>query len=138
TLFDAADEIGGLLNLARRVPGKSEFDETVRYFGVRIRETGVTLRLGQRVEADQLAASDFEEIVIATGVNPRTPDIPGLDAGKARGTVVGYSEVLRGHVDVGRRAAIIGAGGIGFDVAEYLTVSPAPDPHDVLGFLEHW
>lgn len=154
TLFDAADEIGGQLNVARRVPGKSEFDETVRYFGVRLRETGVDVRLGRRVAADELANAGFDEIVIATGVVPRRPDIPGLD----HPSVVGYLDVLRagrreedakrpttGRADatapgasVGERVAILGAGGIGFDVAEFLTAGGEEDPEDIAGFLEHW
>ncbi|MGJ0202860.1 oxidoreductase [Leucobacter sp. gxy201] len=134
TLFDAAEEIGGLLNLARRVPGKSEFDETVRYFGVRLRETGVEVWLGQRVDAAHLAEAGFDEIVVATGVNPRRPAIPGLE----HTSVVGYADVLRGRVEAGERVAIIGAGGIGFDVAEYLTATGPEDPADIAGFLARW
>ncbi|WP_395293695.1 FAD-dependent oxidoreductase [Kitasatospora hibisci] len=118
TLFDAADTIGGQLNVARRIPGKEEFDETLRYFRTRLAESDVEQRLGAPVDAERLAAEGFDEIVLATGVTPRTPaDIPGIDHPK----VVGYLDVLRDGAPVGERVAILGAGGIGFDVAEYLT-----------------
>ena len=116
TLFEAADAIGGQFNLAKIIPGKEEFEETLRYFGERLRETGVTLRLGTRATADILAAGSFDEVLLATGVVPRDPQIPGQD----HPSVVSYLEVLNGSRTVGRRVAIIGAGGIGFDVAEFL------------------
>ena len=116
TLFEAADAIGGQFNLAKIIPGKEEFEETLRYFGERLRETGVTLRLGTRATADILAAGSFDEVLLATGVLPRDPQIPGQD----HPSVVSYLEVLNGSRSVGRRVAIIGAGGIGFDVAEFL------------------
>ena len=134
TLFEASERIGGQLNVALQVPGKSEFRETLRYFDVRIAETGVELRLGARVDADELAALGFDEIVLATGVRPRRPVIPGL----GHPSVVGYLDVLRDRVPVGERVAILGAGGIGFDVAEFLTAPDAEDPADVPGFLAHW
>ena len=143
TLFEAADRIGGQLNVALQVPGKSEFRETLRYFGVRIEETGVELRLGHRVAAEELAAHDFDEVVVATGVVPRRPEIPGLD----HPSVLGYLDVLREKAPVGDRVAILGAGGIGFDVAEYLTApaddpgwsdAAAQDPAALDAFLEHW
>ncbi|MEU0074166.1 NADPH-dependent 2,4-dienoyl-CoA reductase [Streptomyces sp. NPDC006332] len=115
TLYDAAGEIGGQLNVARRVPGKQEFDETIRYFRTQLEEHGVDVRLNTRVTADQVAG--YDEVVVATGVTPRTPDIPGVD----HPSVVGYLDVLRDRVPVGARVAVLGAGGIGFDVAEYLT-----------------
>lgn len=114
TLFDAADEIGGQFNLAKTIPGKEEFNETVRYFGQRIVDTGVNLRLSERVEASMLGG--FDEVVIATGVTPRVVDFPGSDHPK----VIGYLDVLQRRVEVGKKVAIIGAGGIGFDVAEFL------------------
>ena len=116
-LFEADAEIGGQFNLAKQVPGKEEFFETLRYFRRQIEITGVELRLGSRVSAKQLQAGCFDEIVLATGVTPRMPDIPGLD----HPSVVGYLPVLRGRVTVGDSVAIIGAGGIGFDVATFLT-----------------
>ncbi len=116
TLFESASMIGGQFNLAKIIPGKEEFEETLRYFGERLRETGVTLRLGARATADILAAGSFDEVLLATGVVPRDPQIPGQD----HPSVVSYLEVLNGSRTVGRRVAIIGAGGIGFDVAEFL------------------
>uniref|UniRef100_A0AC61U7Y6 NAD(P)/FAD-dependent oxidoreductase n=1 Tax=Janibacter limosus TaxID=53458 RepID=A0AC61U7Y6_9MICO len=119
TLFDGADDIGGQLDVARRVPGKEEFDETLRYFRHKLADTGVDVKLGARVEADDLTG--YDEVAIATGVTPRVPDLPGTD----HPTVVTYLDVLRGGVEVGRRVAILGAGGIGFDVAAFIT-----DPGD--------
>ena len=113
-LFDAASEVGGQFNLAKQIPGKEEFHETLRYFRNRIGETGVELRMGTRVEAAALAG--FDEIVVATGVTPRAVDFPGADHAK----VVGYLDVLQRRVVPGAKVAIIGAGGIGFDVAEFL------------------
>ncbi|MEY9848133.1 2,4-dienoyl-CoA reductase (NADPH2) [Streptacidiphilus sp. BW17] len=117
TLFDAADTVGGQLNLARQVPGKEEFNETLRYYRHQLDSHGVELRLGALVGADTLAEGGFDEIVVATGVSPRVPEIDGVD----HPSVVGYADVLRGDAQVGERVAILGAGGIGFDVAEYLT-----------------
>ncbi|MGQ4659998.1 oxidoreductase [Lysobacter sp. F6437] len=125
TLFDAASAIGGQFNLAKRIPGKEEFHETLRYFARRIEQTGVELRLDTR--ADAAALSGFDHIVLATGITPRVIDLPGADHPK----VVGYRDVLDGSVAVGAKVAIIGAGGIGFDVAEFLVhegPSPALDP----------
>jgi len=138
TLFEAADRLGGQLNVAMRVPGKSEFGETLRYFGGRLAETGVEVRLGHRITADELGAGGFDEIVLATGVHPRRPEIPGLE----HPTVVSYLDVLRDGATVGDRVAILGAGGIGFDVAEFLTSGledgAEEDPGDIAGFLAHW
>ena len=122
TLFDRADRIGGQLNLAKQVPGKEEFHGLVRWFAARIARAGVELRLGREVAVEDLRG--FDEVVVATGVIPRDPGIEG----QAR--ALGYVDVLNG-APVGRRVAVVGAGGIGFDVAEYLVhrgVSPALDP----------
>jgi len=133
TLFEAANQIGGQLNLALRVPGKSEFAETLRYYRRRIEITGVRLRLGTRATAAELRAGDFDELVIASGVLPRRPDIEGID----HPMVLGYGEVLRGAA-VGDSVAIIGAGGIGFDVAALLT-DPGDDAgRDLPAFMEAW
>ncbi|GAA3033944.1 NADPH-dependent 2,4-dienoyl-CoA reductase [Kitasatospora albolonga] len=121
TLYDADDKIGGQLNVARQVPGKQEFDETLRYYRHQLAERQVELRLGELASAEQLLAEGYDEVVLATGVTPRTPDIPGVD----HPSVLGYLDVLRGGAAVGERVAVIGAGGIGFDVAEYLTDSGA-------------
>ncbi len=114
TLFDQSAEIGGQFNMARRIPGKEEFSETLRYFRNLLEETGVELRLNETANADKLAG--FDELVVATGVHPRKPDFPGIDHVK----VLNYIDVLLKGAEVGRRVAIIGAGGIGFDVAEFL------------------
>ncbi|MFC5671687.1 FAD-dependent oxidoreductase [Streptomyces incanus] len=115
TLFDAASEIGGQLNVARKVPGKQEFDETLRYFRTRLAELAVDVRLDTRATADDVSGHD--EVVVATGVTPRLPDLPGVD----HPSVLGYLDVLRDGAPVGDRVAVLGAGGIGFDVAEFLT-----------------
>ncbi|PPT51677.1 NADPH-dependent 2,4-dienoyl-CoA reductase [Xanthomonas arboricola] len=125
TLFDAGDAIGGQFNVARRIPGKEEFNETLRYFGHRIDATGVQLRLNTRVEAADL--KDFDEIVLATGIEPRKVDFPGAD----HPMVVSYLDVVLGRHVAADKVAIIGAGGIGFDVGEFLVhtgPSPSLDP----------
>jgi 2,4-dienoyl-CoA reductase (NADPH2) len=132
TLFEAADRIGGQFDLARRIPGKEEFDETVRYFDDRLRRTGVDLQLRTRADASTLAG--FDHVVLATGVVPRTIALPGADHPK----VVGYQDVLRGSVAVGARVAIIGAGGIGFDVAEFLVQSGPSPTLDPPRWREEW
>jgi len=119
TLFEADSEIGGQFNLAKRIPGKEEFFETLRYFHRQIEITGVELRLNARVTPAELDAGGFDEIVLATGVTPRIPEIDGLD----HPSVLDYLEVIRGTKPVGESVAIIGAGGIGFDVATLLTQS---------------
>jgi 2,4-dienoyl-CoA reductase (NADPH2) len=117
TLFDAGDRIGGQFNMAKRIPGKEEFHETLRYFGRRIEQLPtLELRLNTRVDAQALVAGGFEEIVLATGVSPRDPRIPGQEHAK----VLSYIDVLLHRKPVGERVAVVGAGGIGFDVAEYL------------------
>jgi 2,4-dienoyl-CoA reductase (NADPH2) len=115
TLFDAAAEIGGQFNLARRIPGKDEFGETLRYYGRMLERLGVAVHLGRRAEVGDLVA--FDHVVLATGIVPRTPAIPGIDHPK----VAGYTDIVMGRRVAGSRVAIIGAGGIGFDVGEFLT-----------------
>jgi len=115
-LFEQAAEIGGQFNLAARVPGKEEFHETLRYFRCQLQITGVDVRLNQAADVDELLAGPFDEFVIATGVRPRVPQIEGLQ----RPEVLGYLDVLRDNAPVGGHVAVIGAGGIGFDVAEYI------------------
>lgn len=119
TLFDAADKIGGQLNIANQVPGKEEFFETIRYFAKMIELQGIELKLNTLVDKKMLLNSEFQEIVIATGIRPRVPQIEGIDHSK----VLSYIDVLREKKPVGKKVAIIGAGGIGFDVAEFLTHS---------------
>ncbi|MEV0487666.1 NADPH-dependent 2,4-dienoyl-CoA reductase [Streptomyces sp. NPDC050508] len=132
TLYDAAAEIGGQLNVARQVPGKQEFDETLRYFRTQLAEHGVDVRLNTPVTAADLG--DYAEVVVATGVTPRTPDIPGVD----HPSVVGYLDVLRDRVPVGDRVAILGAGGIGFDVAEFLTDGGDKASEDPATYFRAW
>ena len=122
TLFEAADRIGGQFNLASRIPGKEEFAQTLRYFGRRLEQAGVTLRLNQRATVDDLAG--FDVVLRASGITPRRPAIAGIDHPK----VVGYVDAIKGVKPVGRRVAVMGAGGIGFDVCELLT--HAADGHD--------
>lgn len=121
TLFEKSGRIGGQLNLARRVPGKEEFDLLVEWFTTMLSRKNIDLRLGE--EADTAILAGFDAVVVATGVRPRDPAIPQGDGAR----VHGYADVLSGRVTVGRTAAIVGAGGIGFDVAEYL-VQNAPSP----------
>jgi 2,4-dienoyl-CoA reductase (NADPH2) len=119
TLFDAADRIGGQFNIARRIPGKEEFAETLRYFDRRIDKAGVKLRLNQRVDAAMLIAGGFDHVVLATGITPRKPSINGIE----HPSVIGYLDLIAGRRIAGKAVAIIGAGGIGFDVGEFLTHS---------------
>ncbi|WP_437612174.1 FAD-dependent oxidoreductase [Erwinia sp. V71] len=132
TLFDAASDIGGQFNIARQIPGKEEFNETLRYFRRQLARHQVTLRLNQWVEAEQLSA--FDEVVLASGITPRTPEIAGID----HPCVLSYLEVIRDKKPVGRRVAIIGAGGIGFDTAEYLCASGETTSQDPQAFCRAW
>jgi len=136
TLFDAAAEIGGQFNMARRIPGKEEFSETLRYFNRRIQVTGVELKLDTRVAAEDLKG--FDEVLLATGVSARNPKIKGQEEGQARGQVLSYVDVLRHEKPVGRRVAIVGAGGIGFDVAEYLLEAGHSLTLDPAAWRRHW
>ncbi|WP_118179287.1 NADPH-dependent 2,4-dienoyl-CoA reductase [Paraburkholderia phosphatilytica] len=134
TLFDAADTIGGQFNLAMRIPGKEEFSETIRYFGSQLARHDVELRLGTRVDAALLDGGAYHDVIVATGIVPRRPRIDGIDGPN----VLSYVDVLRG-APVGRRVAVIGAGGIGFDVSEFLlhrAGDPLPQPRDV--WLDEW
>jgi len=132
TLFEADDHLGGQFNYAAQIPGKEEFHETLRYYTVALEDAGVTVVLGQRVGVEDLTG--FDEVVLATGVLPRIPDVPGID----HPSVVTYLDVLRDHVPVGATVAIMGAGGIGFDVAEYLTQSGPSATMTPQRFYEEW
>jgi 2,4-dienoyl-CoA reductase (NADPH2) len=121
TLFEAQDRIGGQFNYAKTIPGKEDFNDTLRYFSVRLKETGVDLQLKRRPAGADFAG--FDHVVVATGVTPRTPPIPGVDHAK----VLSYPDAIAHPERVGRRVALIGAGGIGFDVAELLTHSHSND-----------
>ncbi len=119
TLFEAGDAIGGQFELARRIPGKEEFSETIRYYTTMLAKHAVDVRL--RTRADVAALSGFDEVVLATGVSPRIPDIPGVD----HPMVLSYPEVIMGK-PVGKKVAVVGAGGIGFDVSEFLVTDESP------------
>lgn len=131
TLFDKADAIGGQLNMARRIPGKEEFHGLVDWFTTMLTESGVTLRLGTSPSPADLAA--YDEIIIATGVSPRIPEISGQE----HGSVLSYVDVLSGNAPVGENVVIIGAGGIGFDVAEFLATNDSPT-EDLAAWKAEW
>ena len=134
TLFDAADEIGGQFNIAKQIPGKEEFYETLRYYGKQIELTGVDLHLNTRVTAEQLNNGGFDEVIIATGISPRMPAIEGIDHPK----VLNYLDVIGSKKPVGQKVAIIGAGGIGFDTAEYITHSGESTSTNIPAFMKEW
>ncbi|MDN7588672.1 NADPH-dependent 2,4-dienoyl-CoA reductase [Burkholderia seminalis] len=134
TLYEAGAEIGGQFNIAKKVPGKEEFNETLRYFRRQIELRGVTLHVNTRATAEMLLQGEFDEVVIATGIVPRTPPIDGVGHPK----VLGYLDVLRDGKAVGRDVAIVGAGGIGFDVAEYLVHRGDGERPDAARFFAEW
>jgi 2,4-dienoyl-CoA reductase (NADPH2) len=134
TLYDGASEIGGQFNLAKRIPGKEEFYETLRYYRRMIDKLGITLKLNTRVDAATLRAEGFDEVIVATGIAPRRPDVPGIDHPKA----VSYVDVITGKAEVGERVAIMGAGGIGFDVAELITHKGTSAAMDIDVFAKEW
>ena len=135
TIFDAANQIGGQFNIAKTIPGKEEFYETLRYFKRQIElKPNIKLQLNHTATFEELNDSEFDEIVVATGVTPRSLDIPGIDHPK----VLSYIEVLKDRVPVGKRVAIIGAGGIGFDTAEYLTHSGESSSLNAEKFYDEW
>lgn len=133
TLFDAAAEIGGQFNVAKRIPGKEEFYETLRYFRKQIELTGVELKLNTPVTAEMLNSSDFDEIVLATGITPRTPELEGVDHAKA----LTYLDVMNG-AEVGQKVAVIGAGGIGFDISEVLVHQGESTSQNIPAFMKEW
>jgi 2,4-dienoyl-CoA reductase (NADPH2) len=134
TLYDAADEIGGQFNLAKQVPGKEEFHETIRYYRAMMTKHQVTMRLGQKVDAQALVDAGFDHVVVATGISPRAPDIAGIDHDK----VVGYIDAIRGNKPIGEKVAVIGAGGIGFDVTELITHQGKSSALDIELFAKEW
>ncbi len=134
TLFDASPDIGGLFNLARRIPGKEEFAETLRYYRRRLELLRVELQLGGSVSSDQLVEGGYDEVVVATGVEPRTLDLPGIDSSK----VVSYVDAIIGSRPIGRTVAVIGAGGIGFDVSELITHAGPSGALDIDVFAAEW
>ena len=137
TLFEAAEEVGGQFRMAMRIPGKEEFAETLRYFRRQLGLSGVAVRLGSRVGADELAAGKFDDVVLATGVVPRDPRIPGQEHPK----VLSYVDVVLRGAAVGKSVAVVGAGGIGFDVAEFLVHGGTPngaDGPDLATWMREW
>lgn len=132
TLYEASGHIGGQLDVARRIPGKEEFEETIRYFGTQLAAREIDVRLNTRADVDTLQG--YDEVVVATGVTPRTPAIEGVD----HPNVVNYLDVLRDGAPVGERVAVVGAGGIGFDVAEFLTDSGEGASQDPEVYFRHW
>ncbi|MGE6528688.1 NADPH-dependent 2,4-dienoyl-CoA reductase [Pseudomonas sp. NPDC077382] len=134
TLFDSSSEIGGQFNIAKRVPGKEEFFETLRYFKSKLQSTGVDVRLNTRVSAADLLAGGFDELILATGIAPRTPDIPGID----HPMVISYIDAILQRKPVGQHVAVIGAGGIGFDVSEFITHNGLSTSLDREAFWREW
>ena len=134
TLFDAASEIGGQFNMAKQIPGKEEFYETIRYFQKQIDLHHVKVQLNTKVSVDDLQKSDFDEIIIATGIKPRNLNIEGINHKK----VLSYIDVLKHKKPVGKRVAVIGAGGIGFDVSEYLTHEGESTSQNIDAWLQEW
>lgn len=132
TLFDAQSELGGQLNIARRIPGKEEFKETIRYFGTMLKKFGVNIKLNTYVSSEDLIQQGFEEVVLATGVIPRIPEIPGIQGPN----VLSYVDVVLKGKPVGKRAVVMGAGGIGFDVCIMLT-DPG-HPFTTENYLKEW
>jgi 2,4-dienoyl-CoA reductase (NADPH2) len=133
-LFDGASEIGGQFNIAKQIPGKEEFHETLRYFKRQIELHNICLNLDTRVSADQLNKSNFDEVIIATGITPRMPKIEGID----HASVLSYIDVILKKKPLGNRVAIIGAGGIGFDTAEYITHSGESTALNIDEFMNEW
>ncbi|WP_417565631.1 FAD-dependent oxidoreductase [Marinobacter sp.] len=134
TLFDSGSEIGGQFNVAKLIPGKEEFFETLRYYRVMLDKYQVDVRLNTRVSADDLKAGGFDEVILATGVKPRTPDIEGIDHPK----VIGYLDALLERKPVGQSVAVIGAGGIGFDVSEFIVHKGTSAALDTEHFMREW
>ena len=134
SLFDSATEIGGQFNLAKQIPGKEEFFETLRYFNKMLSKNGVKVNLNHRVSPEELIAQKFDQIILATGIKPRIPQIEGIENRK----VVSYIEVLNKKVTLGKSVAIIGAGGIGFDVAEFLSEKDHQLSEDPKAFAKYW
>lgn len=134
TLFEGAAEIGGQFNIAKQIPGKQEFNETLRYYQRRIEVTGVKLKLNAHVSVAELQNGPWDEVVLATGITPRIPDIEGIEHDK----VLSYLDVIQNKAPVGKKVAIVGAGGIGFDVAEYLSHAGNDTSQNIEAFMKEW
>jgi 2,4-dienoyl-CoA reductase (NADPH2) len=134
TIFDSASEVGGQFNIAKQIPGKEEFYETLRYYSRQMELLDVTVKLNTRVDAQSLNSSEFDEVILATGIAPRTPPIAGIEHAK----VLNYIDVIVHKKPVGAKVAIIGAGGIGFDVSEYLSHSGESTSQNIPAFMKEW
>ena len=134
TIFDSASELGGQFNIAKQIPGKEEFSETLRYYTRQIELHNVTVKLNTRVDANTLNNSEFDEVIIATGIAPRTPPIEGIEHNK----VMSYVDVIVNKKSVGKKVAIVGAGGIGFDVSEYLSHAGESTSQNIPAFMKEW
>jgi 2,4-dienoyl-CoA reductase (NADPH2) len=134
TLFDAGEEIGGQFNVAKLIPGKEEFYETLRYYGVMLKKHSADVRLNTRVSAKDLIAGGYDEVILATGVQPRMPDIDGIE----HPSVISYLDALKKRKPVGKRVAVVGAGGIGFDVSEFITHQGASAALNTDEFMKEW
>ncbi len=134
TLFDASDKIGGQFNIAKKIPGKEEFNETLRYFGKQLELHAVEVKLNTPVSAEDLKSGNYDQVILATGIQPRKPGIDGIEHPK----VMSYLDVLQKEKEVGKKVAIIGAGGIGFDVAEYLSHGHDSKEQSIEEFLSEW
>lgn len=135
TLYEMNSQIGGQINIAKKIPGKSEFNEMLRYFANQIEDTGVDLRLNSKISVSQLLEDSFDEYIIATGIKPRIPDIPGLKESKI---TYDYSETVLDKKNIGKRAVIVGGGGIGFDIAEYLSENATEQTDTPESFAQKW
>ncbi len=134
TLYEKAEEIGGQFNYAKQIPGKEEFHETLRYFRHRLGDTGVNVHLGQAADVTGLSAGHYDDVVVATGITPRQVAFPGSDDPR----VLNYLDVLARHCQIGKKVAIIGAGGIGFDVAEFLVEAPPSPTTNIPRWASQW
>ena len=134
TIFDSASELGGQFNIAKKIPGKEEFSETLRYYSRQMELYNVTVKLNTRVDANTLNSSTFDDVIIATGIAPRTPPIEGIEHSK----VMSYIDVIINKKPVGKKVAVIGAGGIGFDVSEYLSHAGESTSQNIPAFMKEW
>lgn len=134
TLFDEAEEVGGQFNIAKKVPGKEEFYETIRYFSRQLEINNVTVKLGHKITASQLNSGDFDEVLLATGIVPRMPAIEGIEHSK----VMSYLDLLKHGKEAGGKVAVIGAGGIGFDVCESLIHDGPSSSQSIPVFMKEW
>ena len=134
TLFEAKEQLGGQFNLAKNVPGKEEFIESLKYFTSELERQNITVHLNSRQTVEQLTDASFDEVILATGVVPRVPDIDGID----HPSVFNYQQVLSGKAQIGNKVAVLGAGGIGYDISEFLTEKGESHTENLALWLEEW